>query len=174
MRKNMLVVVDMLDDFAKEGGALTSQEMIDIVDTVKARLAAHRAMGDDSYIVFVCDAHKPDDLEFQKWPPHAVEGTPGAQIVRDLTPRAGETVIKKTRYSGWFGTSLDMLVRLEMPQKVEVCGGLTGICVTDTVGGFANRDIPTVIYENAVADPDAERHRVCLKRMQEIYGTEII
>jgi nicotinamidase/pyrazinamidase len=174
MSKKMLVVVDMLKDFAEEGGALASPEMIAIVDAVKARIEAHRALGDDSYLVYICDAHAADDLEFEKWPAHAVKGTDGAKVVEALAPKPGETIIEKTRYSGWYGTNLDMLVRLEQPEEVEVCGGLTGICVTDTVAGFANRDIATVVHKDAVADFDAERHRVCLKRMAEIYGTEII
>lgn len=173
-KKNMLIVVDMLNDFAKEGGALAYPEMIAIVPAVKERLDAHRAMGEDSYVVFVCDAHAENDAEFEGRPKHAVKGTEGAQIVSELKPEPGETIIEKTRYSGWYGTNLDMLVRLEMPERVEIVGGLTGICVTDTTAGFANRDIATVVYNSAVADFDAERHSVCLKRMAEVYGTEII
>lgn len=174
MKRRMLIVVDMLNDFVRPGGALFFQQGADIVPAVKERLEAHRAMGEDSYVVFVNDAHDPNDAEFDKWPPHAVKGTEGAEIVADLAPRPGETVMLKTRYSGWYKTGMGLLVKLEDPQEVELVGVCTGICVMDTVTGFANRDIPTVIYANAVADFDEARHEMCLKRMHEVYGTTIL
>jgi len=172
--KKMLIVVDMLKDFVEEGGALFFQGGADIVEAVLARIVAHRELGDDSYIVFVNDAHLEDDEEFKKWPPHGVKGTDGAQVISSLAPLDGEHVMEKTRYSGWYNTSMEIITGLEMPGEVEVVGVCTGICVMDTVAGFANRDIPTVIHKNAVADFDEDRHAMCLKRMAEVYGTELI
>lgn len=172
--KKMLIVVDMLKDFVEDGGALYFEGGAAIVEAVRDRLEAHRELGEDSYIVFVNDAHLEDDKEFDKWPPHAVAGTDGAKVIDALAPANGETVMEKTRYSGWYGTSMKLLVELEQPEEVEVVGVCTGICVMDTVAGFANRDIKTVIHSNAVADFDQDRHDACLKRMAEVYGTEVI
>jgi len=172
--KKMLIVVDMLKDFVEDGGALYFEGGAAIVEAVRERIEAHRALGDDSYIVYVCDAHLEDDKEFEKWPPHAVKGTDGAQVVAALAPQAGENVMEKTRYSGWFNTNMSIITSLEMPEEVEVVGVCTGICVMDTVAGFANRDIPTVIHKDAVADFDVDRHEMCLKRMKEVYGTQLI
>ena len=38
-----------------------------------------------------------------------VDGTPGVEIYPDLAPAVGEHVIKKHRYSGFFGTDLDII-----------------------------------------------------------------
>lgn len=40
-----------------------------------------------------------------------VDGTPGMDIYPELTPASGEHVIKKHRYSGFFGTDLDIILR---------------------------------------------------------------
>ena len=40
-----------------------------------------------------------------------VDGTPGVDIYPELTPAPGEHVIKKHRYSGFFGTDLDIILR---------------------------------------------------------------
>jgi len=169
----MLVVVDMLNDFVGEGGSLFFQAGKNIIPAVKARIDAYRALK-GGRVVFVNDAHDVDDVEFRKWPAHAVKGTAGASVVGELAPLLGEAVFEKTRYSGWYKTPMSLLVKTEMPDEVEIVGVCTGICVMDTVTGFANRDIKTVIHRNAVADFDLARHEMCLRRMQDVYGTEII
>jgi biuret amidohydrolase len=55
-----------------------------------------------------CDMGLYDDL----YPPIAdrsvvVDGSPGAEIYRDLAPASGEHVVKKHRYSGFFATDMD-------------------------------------------------------------------
>jgi nicotinamidase-related amidase len=174
LMKKMLIVVDMLKDFVEDGGALYFEGGAAIVEAVRDRLEAHRELGEDSYVVFVNDAHLEDDKEFDKWPPHAVKGTEGAKVIDYLAPQDGENVMEKTRYSGWFNTNMEIITRIERPEEVEVVGVCTGICVMDTVAGFANRDIPTVIHTNAVADFDQDRHDMCLKRMKEVYGTKLV
>jgi nicotinamidase-related amidase len=57
---------------------------------------------------------------------------------------------------------------------VEVVGVCTSICVSDTIGDLANQDYATVIHRNCVADFDQEMHDMAIKRMSNLYGTEII
>jgi nicotinamidase-related amidase len=172
MTHSALIVVDMLNDFIDDKGALyCGQGAKDIVPFVRERLAAHRRQG--SLIVYLQDAHEEDDLEFEKFPKHCVAGTWGSRVIDSLTPRNGERVLAKTRYSGFFGTDLEAVLAAFDPTEVEVVGVCTSICVMDTVGGLANRDYRIVVPTAGVADFDAEAHRFALQRMERLYGAAI-
>src|SRR6266852_8654923 len=57
-----------------------------------------------------------------------VDGTPGVDIYPELAPAAGEHVIKKHRYSGFFGTDLDIILREWGVDAVIVSGTTTENC----------------------------------------------
>lgn len=172
MAKKALIVVDMLNDFIDEKGALyCGQTARDIVPFVRQRLEDHRKAG--SLVIFLHDAHSEDDLEFEKFPKHCVAGTWGSMIIEDLTPSQGEHVLPKTRYSGFYGTNLEKILAAFGPEEVEVVGVCTSICVMDTVGGLANRDYHTTVPAAGVADFDAASHRFALQRMERLYGAHV-
>jgi len=76
-----------------------------------------------------CDMGLFDDLQ----PPIAsraalVDGTPGVEIYPALAPAHGEHVIKKHRYSGFFGTDLDIILREWGVDTVIISGTTTENC----------------------------------------------
>jgi len=52
----------------------------------------------------------PAHIEFQDRGPRVIENTPGARIVSQLSPREGEFVVVKKRWSGFFMTELPLLL----------------------------------------------------------------
>ena len=173
MAANGLIIVDMLNDFIDPKGVLYCGPTAgEIVPFIQGRLATYRRQGD--LIVFLQDAHAEDDLEFEKFPKHAVSGSWGSQIIDTLKPRDGETVIPKKRYSGFYGTDLASVLENSGARKIEVVGVCTSICVMDTVGGLANRDYTITVPEKGVADFDAEFHTFALRRMAQLYGAQIV
>ena len=172
MTQTALIIVDMLNDFIDERGTLyCGPSAREIIPFIQDRLAAHRKAG--NLVVFLQDAHAEDDLEFEKFPRHCVAGTWGSQIIDALAPEPEETVLPKTRYSGFYGTELEKILTDHQPDEVEVVGVCTSICVMDTVGGLANRDYPTVVPKAGVADFDADAHQHALLRMERLYGAVV-
>ncbi len=172
MAKRVLIIVDMLNDFIQSEGALYCGASAQaIVPFIREQLADYRRSDDP--VIYLQDAHAPDDKEFERFPRHCVAGTWGSRIIDELAPREGETVISKTRYSGFYGTDLDRILSAIQPEKVEVVGVCTSICVMDTVGGLANRDYAVRVPESGVADFDADFHDFALKRMKQLYGADI-
>jgi nicotinamidase-related amidase len=168
-----LIVVDMLNDFVDEKGALyCGPSARDIIPFIKTRIADYRKTGEA--VIYIQDSHLEDDKEFERFPKHSVSGTWGHQIVPELAPRPGDAVIQKRRYSGFFGTGLGDFLREHHIRDVEVVGVCTNICVMDTVGGLANRDYNITVPRAGVADFDAEFHEFALKRMDKIYGAKIL
>lgn len=164
-----LIIVDMLNDFIKEDGALyCGQTATAIVPHIQKRLVKYREESD--LIIYLQDWHNMDDLEFKRFPPHAIANTHGCDFIAELTPKVNEAIIKKKRYSGFYETDLDYVLKRNDISVVEIVGVCTSICIMDTVGGLANRDIKTIIPFNCVADFDQEAHRMALIRMNRVYG----
>ncbi|MGD9496996.1 MAG: cysteine hydrolase family protein, partial [Armatimonadota bacterium] len=115
------IIVDMLNDFVREDGALTCGDRVrQIVEPIRQRLEEARSAGE--VVIYMCDAHRPDDPEFQQFPPHAVQGTEGAQVIAELAPRPTEYVLPKRRYSAFHSSQL-LLVLLERGvREIELCG----------------------------------------------------
>jgi nicotinamidase/pyrazinamidase len=174
-----LIVVDMLNDFINLKGALyCGPTATYIVPNVFGRVVEYRKAGLPTF--FLADNHAEDDKEFERFPKHCVKGTPGADIIDVLKFGDSERdfFIPKTRYSGFYNTSLagNMAEVGLRPQNsvIEVCGVCTSICCMMTVADLANRDFNVVVHRNCVADFDQEAHNFALKYMKNILGATII
>jgi nicotinamidase/pyrazinamidase len=173
MGNDVFIIVDMLNDFIDPAGALYCGDSVTpIVPFIKKRLDLYRRQ--NGSVIYLKDAHRPDDKEFEKFPPHCISGTWGSEIIKALLPTDKDQVLPKTRYSGFYGTCLEDILTGIQPGVVEVAGVCTSICVMDTVGGLANRDYTVRVYKEGVADFDQRAHEFSLQRMENIYGAEII
>ena len=144
-----LVVIDMQNDFVDPQGAL-------FVPTAPATLPAmaqllQTARQSGVKVVYTQDWHTAHDPEFAIWPPHAVQDTWGAQIVPQLQPEPGDTLIKKLRYDGFYGTSLDHLLRLWGIQCLVIMGTVANICVLSTASSAALRWYRVVVPTDGIS-----------------------
>jgi len=83
-----------------------------------------------------------------------VDGTPGVDIYPDLAPAPGEHIIKKHRYSGFFGTDLDIILREWGIDTVIICGTTTENCCQATALDAMFRDYRVVFLSDATATYD--------------------
>ena len=173
MAKKTLLVIDMLNDFMNPKGTLycgdEARKIIPIVRSLVDRFSAEQQQ-----VIYLRDAHAPNDKEFELFDPHAVKGTWGSEIIPELTPPEGAMVVDKTRFSAFFGNNLAAILEESNPGEVWVAGVCTSICVMDTTGDLRNRDYNTVIPVDAVADFDQEFHDFSLKRMERVYGAKLV
>ncbi|HBT46922.1 MAG TPA: cysteine hydrolase [Peptococcaceae bacterium] len=184
MRK-VLMVIDMQQDFVSEGGALSFPAAREIIPFVSARIK--EALDQEREVIFTLDTHQPGDAEFQKFPPHCLEGTPG----HDLIPELKEILsayegtgrvyfVKKNRYSAFYGTNLENLLGLtpgsdrERVTEVELVGVCTNICCFFTAEELANRDVPVVAYAKGMATFDPEAHKFALEQMASVLGIKVV
>ena len=83
-----------------------------------------------------------------------VDGTPGVDIYPELAPAAGEHVIKKHRYSGFFGTDLDIILREWGVDTVIISGTTTENCCHATARDAMFRNYRVVFLSDATATYD--------------------
>jgi nicotinamidase-related amidase len=125
--------------------------------------------------LFICDNHKPDDLEFQMFPKHCLVGTPEAEIIPELAQWVRkDNVIPKQRYSGFFSTTLDARLKRLKIDKLIICGVCTNICVMHTASDARNRDYKVEVPTDCVATFDPQQHQWALQHMEKILGVKLV
>lgn len=163
MGRRVLLVIDMLNDFVQPGAPLEVPGARRITSHIKKQIdQAHRQKDP---VIYLCDAHAPNDAEFRVWPRHAVKGSKGAEVIRELIPQDQDIIIKKTTYSGFHGTKLDLLLKKIEPKKIIATGVCTEICVLYTVVDALMRGYEVEVPQNCVAGLSKEGHKFALKQM---------
>ena len=171
--RRALVVVDMIEDFVHEGGALyCGPSMAKVVPVIRREL--DRARSADEPVLYLTDEHLPDDAEFAQFPPHALKGSTGAKIVPELAPRAGEVVIPKRRFSGFFGTDLDITLRERGVDTLRLVGDCTNICVLYTAADARNFGYAVEVVRDGVTSFDLEAHADALRELEKTLGATIL
>ncbi len=69
------------------------------------------------------------------------EGTPGAEIYEPLKPTQDDIVVNKFRYSGFYGTQLENLLRALGRDTIAIAGVATNVCCDSTARDGAMRDL---------------------------------
>lgn len=147
-----LIVVDMQNDFVKEGGTLVVPDAAGTVPAIRSLLERARSSG--MKVVFTQDTHNEGDPEWEIWPEHCREGTWGWQIIDELAPREDELVLRKVRYDAFYGTHLDHFLRLWEVDTLIICGTVANICVHYTAASAALRWFHVVIPRDATSALD--------------------
>lgn len=167
-----MVIIDMLNDFISEKGSLcigaAGQRIIPAIASELERARQH-----DCPVIYLCDRHDAEDREFAMWPPHCLAGTWGAQVISELAPQAGDYLIPKRRYSGFYGTDLDLRLRELGVADLVLAGVCTNICVLYTAADARMRNYGVAVLTDGVASFDEQAHRFALGEMEKTLGATI-
>ena len=147
-----LVVVDMQNDFVREGGGLLVPDAAATVPAIRSMLELARAHG--MRVVYSQDTHRDGDPEWRIWPEHARAGSWGWEIVHELAPGPDDVVLRKLRHDAFYGTPLDHLLRCWGVDTLVICGTVANICVHYTAASAALRWYDVVIPRDAISALD--------------------
>ena len=173
-QRRALLVIDMLEDFVRPGAPLEVPRTRDILPALRRRVSRARRGGE--LVVYVCDSHRKNDPEFARmgWPPHAVAGTKGAAVVREISPAPGDVVVEKRTYSGFHRTHLSSVLRRHGIRSLSLSGCVTNICILYTAADAAMRGYDVTVEESVVAGLDDASHRFALDQMEKVLGVRVI
>jgi ureidoacrylate peracid hydrolase len=130
--RTALLVVDLVNEYLEPEGLMSMPGSGPVIEANRRLAEAARAAG--VHVVWIRPGHiDASDGLFRKRIAHAIEGTWGAEFHPGLGVKEGEAVLRKRRYSAFFATDLDLLLRERDIVRVVVTGVALNICVRATV-----------------------------------------
>ncbi|MDP3446019.1 MAG: isochorismatase family cysteine hydrolase [Ignavibacteria bacterium] len=118
-------------------------------------------------IIYFRELHRKELVDFGREldgdePVHCVEGTRGAQLVDKIQPKDGEYIIGKRRYSTFFGTDLEILLKGLNVKTIYIVGFITDVCVHYSAVDAHQYDYHVKIFKDAVAGSSLAAHDASL------------
>ena len=139
---------------------------------LKARRLIDKAREQDIPVIFIQEVHRPDLVDFGREldgdeDVHCLEDDPNTAIAVEQTGfRPDDYLIKKRRYSAFFGTDLEILLRGLKVGTLLLCGGLTDVCVHYTFVDAHQSDYFCRVIEDCVGGSGEEAHEAALRAME--------
>lgn len=122
-------------------------------------------------VVFVQEVHKRDLIDIGREldgaeGPHCLEGDPGTELASWLEPRPEEFVIRKRRYSAFFGTELEIVLKAYRAGTLLLVGGLTDVCIHYTAADAHQHDYAVRVLTDCVAGSSERAHAATLEAIE--------
>lgn len=122
-------------------------------------------------VVQIKEIHRPDMVDFGRELDgsegvHCIETSPDTDYAALTYPAAGDYLISKRRYSAFFGTDLEILLKGLHVDTLYLIGGLTDVCIHYTAVDAHQHDYFIRVVTDAVAGSSEEAHRYALKAVQ--------
>ncbi|MCZ7400705.1 MAG: cysteine hydrolase [Candidatus Methanoperedens sp.] len=169
--KKVLIVADMINDFVT--GKLGNDRARQIIPNIAALVKKARKQGIP--VIYLCDAHSPDDRELDIWGEHAMKGSFGSEIIPELKPEKNDIVIEKKWYSAFVDSQLPDILKRLGARTIIFTGISTDICIQNNVAPAYFSGYNTIVPPDCTASVvDEASYEFSLKYMKNIFGTEII
>jgi len=122
-------------------------------------------------VIFFQEAHRRDLVDFGRELDgaegvHLLEGDAGTEISKALGMRPDDYFIRKRRYSCFFGTELEILLKGLKADTLILIGGHTDVCVHYTFVDAHQHDYFCRVVEDCVAGSSLLAHTAALNAME--------
>ena len=122
-------------------------------------------------VIFVQERHARTHVDFGREldgdeDVHCVEDDPDTALVPELVPQPDEYFVPKRRYSAFFGTDLEILLKGLKAETLVLCGALTDVCVHYTFVDAHQHDYHVRVASDVVGGSSQAAHDASLTAME--------
>jgi len=175
-----LLIIDMQHDFLDADGAVPCVGGWQIVPGIQQLATAARRAGVP--VIYTQEMHRPTRIDFGRELDgteglHCVEGTHGVQIVPDLMPQDGDTLVRKRRYSAFLGTDLPYILNgfgVHPGDTLIITGVATDVCVHYTAADAHQYDYRVRVVTECVAGTSLEAHTAALAAVNYLQADSLV
>ncbi|MGB9694069.1 MAG: cysteine hydrolase family protein [Fervidobacterium sp.] len=178
-RNICLLIIDMQYDFLDSSSPLFVKESPFIIPSIKKVLTYFREKA--LPVIYVRRTHRADgsDIEkprlklFKENQGLLIEGTRGSEIVDEIKPLPSEIVVTKKRFSAFFQTELDIILRRLNIDSLVICGVQTPNCIRATAVDAISFDYDVIVLEDCTASNSREVQMCNLSDLRNI-GVKVL
>jgi nicotinamidase-related amidase len=168
----VLLVIDIQRGWAmspQQTGIALTDNVAQVIANAEILVASARACSVP--VVYFKESHRRSGIDFGRELDgeegvHCVEGDLGTELWPSLVPLDDEHLIVKRRYSAFFGTELEILLKGLGASTLLLIGGLTDVCVHYTFADAHQHDYHARVVEDCVVGSSDQRHEAAVDAMQ--------
>jgi nicotinamidase-related amidase len=167
-----LLLIDVINDLEFDGGETLLAHALPIAMHIAALKRRAAQVGIPA--IYVNDNFGRWQPDFAKLLAYCLhDGVRGQPLAAQLRPESEDSFVLKPKHSGFYATTLDILLR-HLHVTTVILTGLTGdICVLFTANDAYMGDFHLVIPADCVASQDAEENRHALLHMQRVLKADV-
>ncbi len=159
-----LLVIDMQRFFLDPTSPNFTEGGLAILNNVKALIEAFRAI--KRPVIYTAHIHHPDKIDAGImewwWEGMCLEGSEEAKIHPDIEPLPNEKIVYKHRYSAFYNTDLETVLRVLKIEDLVICGIMTNMCCESTARDAYYRDYKVFFTADGTGTVNEEMHLASL------------
>ncbi len=159
-----LMVIDMQKFFLDPESPTFTCGGLAILPTLKRLIAAFRDTGRP--VIYARHIHHPDKIDAGImgwwWDGMCLEGSPESELHDEIAPLPNEKVIAKHRYSAFYNTDLETILRCLKIEDLVISGIMTNMCCESTARDAYYRDYRVFFLADCTGSINEEMHLASL------------
>jgi len=159
-----LLVVDMQRFFLDESSPTFTCGGLPILPNIRRLIDSIRQVGRP--VIFTQHVHHPDHIDSGImgwwWEGMCLEGSRESEIHPDIAPLPGEKVISKHRYSAFYNTDLETVLRVLRIEDLVIAGVMTNMCCESSARDAYYRDYRVFLPADGSGTINEEMHLASL------------
>lgn len=170
-KSTALILIDMINAVAKGGNEPpynVPPNRQTVIDNFVRLVARCREVG--TPIIYITTYRRPDNSDAPMTVADVgggggvpmLEGTPAVEVIDELAPQPGDYVVVKPRFSAYYGTNMDNILKSLGTETILVGGISTQRSVEGTARDAKNRDTQCVVVSDCCTAGEEDVHQMTI------------